>query len=68
MKQGKLIVTGDQFIDKPLAYIVDGLRMACGNQKKRDQTIETDDQNRVLRVSKIYSQNSENLVLELMLT
>jgi hypothetical protein len=59
-----LIVTGTQFIDKPLAYIVDGLRIASGNIPKWNQTLDQEDQKRVERIAQIYSQNKENLSLE----
>jgi GTP-binding protein EngB required for normal cell division len=64
LKQGKLIVTGDQFIDKPLSYIVDGLRIASGNLQKWDQKLDESDQKRVERVSLIYSQNKDKLTIE----
>ena len=30
LKQAQQIITGDQFGDRPLPYLIDGLRMACG--------------------------------------
>jgi len=53
IKQAKQIVTGDQFSTQELPYLVDALRAACDLKPRWDQTIRTDDLERVDRVKAI---------------
>jgi len=53
IKQTKQIVTGNQFSDKPLPYLVDALRMACDIKPRWHSTLEPDDQARIDRVKEL---------------
>ena len=53
IKQAKKIITGDQFSEKSLPYLVDALRVACGNKTRWQQSIDDDDLKRVLRIAQI---------------
>jgi GTP-binding protein EngB required for normal cell division len=64
LKQGRLIVTGNQFGSESLAYIVDGLRIAGGKDPKWGQSFNSDDLDRIKRVAKIYSDNKSNLTYQ----
>lgn len=64
LKQGRLIVTGTQFSNSSLAYIVDGLRIAGGKMPKWGESITSEDMDRIKRVAKIYSGNNNNLTYQ----
>ena len=64
LKQGRLIITGDQFGNESLAYIVDGLRIAGGKAPKWGESIKPDDLGRIQRVAKIYSGNKSDLTYQ----
>jgi hypothetical protein len=64
LKQGRLIVTGTQFSNCSLAYIVDGLRIAGGKMPKWGESITSEDMDRIKRVAKIYSGNNNNLTYQ----
>jgi GTP-binding protein EngB required for normal cell division len=53
IKQAKNVVCGNQFAERPLEYLVDALRLACGHKPAWGSTIEASDQARVSRVQKI---------------
>lgn len=53
IKQAKQIVTGDQFSTKPLAYLVDALRICCDNKPRWRQTMDADDLTRIQRIKNI---------------
>lgn len=53
IKQAKNIVCGSQFAERPLSYLVDGLRLACGQKTRWGSNIEADDLRRIERVSNI---------------
>lgn len=52
VKQAKQIVTGDQFSNKPLTYLADALRLACGIKPRWDSQLEAADRTRVERVQR----------------
>jgi GTP-binding protein EngB required for normal cell division len=53
IKQAKNIVCGNQFADRSLEYLVDGLRVACGLEAKWGQQPDADDAHRLARVRRI---------------
>jgi len=53
IKQAKNIVCGDQFSDRPLAYLVDALRLACGKELRWGSVIAPSDQIRIERVQEV---------------
>lgn len=57
--QASLIITGNQFTTKPLSYLVDGLRFACGLELRSQTVFDPEDQRRLDRVYKILSEAGE---------
>ena len=53
IKQAKQIITGNQFSERDLPYLVDALRLACDNKQKWGQDISVSDMVRVERIKKI---------------
>lgn len=53
IKQAKNIVCGNQFADRPLPYLVDALRLACGQELRWGSEIDGADLARVQRVQQI---------------
>lgn len=53
IKQAKNIVCGNQFSDRPLTYLVDGLRLACGREARWGSDIDAADLARIERVQHI---------------
>lgn len=53
IKQAKNIVCGDQFSDRSLNYLVDALRLACGQAIKWNSQIDGMDLERIKRVQQI---------------
>jgi GTP-binding protein EngB required for normal cell division len=53
IKQAKNIVCGNQFIDRALPYLVDGLRLACGKEPRWGSDIDAGDLVRIRRVQEI---------------
>ena len=49
IKQAKNIVCGKQFAERPLEYLVDALRQACGYEPKWESDIDAGDQERIER-------------------
>lgn len=64
IKQAKQIVTGNQFSDRDLPYLVDALRLACDNKQKWGQDISESDMVRVERIKKILQQSKGNRTYE----
>ena len=52
IKQAKKIVSGKQFTDISLEYLVDAIRSACNYTIKWDSIIQEEDQERIQRVRK----------------
>ncbi len=53
IKQAKNIVCGNQFADRPLSYLVDALRLACGNEMRWGSEIDSSDMARIERIRQI---------------
>jgi GTP-binding protein EngB required for normal cell division len=53
IKQAKNIVCGNQFADRSLEYLVDGLRVACGLEAKWGTKPDAEDVRRLVRVRRI---------------
>jgi GTP-binding protein EngB required for normal cell division len=53
IKQAKQIITGNQFSDKPLHYLVDALRLACDIKPRWHSAIDPDDLKRIERIKQI---------------
>ena len=60
IKQAKNIVCGKQFADRPLEYLVDALRQACGYTPRWGAIIDADDMGRIKRVQDILSLSKED--------
>ncbi|MBK8803321.1 MAG: hypothetical protein IPN71_14930 [Fibrobacteres bacterium] len=58
IKQAKLLVTGDQWVELP--YLVDGLRTACGNPMKWNTELNSEDRLRVDAIRSIYRGKSSS--------
>jgi len=52
-KQARQIVTGNQFSQKPLQYLTDALRLACGYKVRWNTEIEVGDLERLARVKQV---------------
>lgn len=53
IKQAKHIVCGNQFAERPLTYLVDGLRLACGQKKRWGSDLDVADLGRIERIQAI---------------
>lgn len=53
IKQARNIVCGNQFAERQLAYLVDGLRVACGQEMRWGSSLDAADLARVRRVQQI---------------
>ena len=60
IKQAKQIVTGNQFSDKPIHYLVDALRLACEYKPRWQSAIDPDDLNRIERIKQVLKHTKEN--------
>lgn len=60
IKQARLIVTGNQFSEKPLAYLVDGLRIACDIKPRWHSDLDAEDKIRIDRVRDVIKPSREN--------
>lgn len=60
IKQAKNIVCGNQFADRPLSYLVDGLRVACGQQVRWGSALDVQDLARIERVHHILKSPKES--------
>jgi GTP-binding protein EngB required for normal cell division len=52
-KQARQIVTGNQFNQKPLQYLTDALRQACGYKMRWNSALDPEDLGRIARVKEI---------------
>jgi hypothetical protein len=59
------IITGNQFSQQPLSYLVEGLRLCCGYKTKDDQSIDPDDLKRIERVKTILANESKSYAREI---
>jgi GTP-binding protein EngB required for normal cell division len=59
IKQAKQIVTGNQFSECTLPYLVDALRLACENKPMWGQSISDTDMARVERIKRIFRHPGE---------
>lgn len=64
IKQAKLIITGNQVSARELPYLVDALRVACGNEQKWNQILSTDDMVRIKRIQSIVQKSKGNRTYE----
>lgn len=53
LKQAKQIITGDQYSERLLPYLVDGIRLACGYAPQWGAAFDAGDQSRIDRIGKI---------------
>lgn len=60
IKQAKNVVCGQQFADRPLEYLVDALRLACGYEPKWGSIIDAEDQVRIERIHRIMHSSRED--------
>jgi GTP-binding protein EngB required for normal cell division len=64
IKQAKNIVCGNQFADRPLEYLVDALRIACGHKTRWGATLLAEDVGRVERVRSILASDKAGHTIE----
>lgn len=64
IKQAKNIVSGKQFTDTSLEYLVDAIRSACNYTIKWDSIIQEEDQERIQRVREIMQCSDDERVYE----
>lgn len=65
IKQVKQIITGDQFSNKPLTYLVDALRFACNNKLIwQTNSFDEEDLKRIERIKQILKTKKENRIHE----
>lgn len=60
IKQARNIVCGNQFAERPLSYLVDGLREACGQKMRWGLSLEANDLERVRRVQQIIKSSKDD--------
>ena len=60
IKQAKQIITGNQFSNKPLHYLVDALRLACDYKPRWHSSIDDEDMKRIERIKKLLKDTKEN--------
>jgi len=60
IKQAKQIITGNQFSEKPLHYLVDALRLACDIKPRWESSIDADDLKRIERIKQVLKLPKEN--------
>ncbi len=60
IKQAKQIVTGNQFSDKPLHYLVDALRLACDIEPRWLSFIDAEDMKRIERIKQVLKLTKES--------
>ncbi len=53
IKQAKQIITGNQFSEKPLPYLVDALRQACGYKPRWQATFDQEDLERIAKIQEV---------------
>lgn len=59
VKQARLIVTGDQFSQQSLQYLVDALRIACGYKPLTSTTLLEKDADRIARIREVLELSKE---------
>lgn len=59
IKQARLIVTGDQFGQGSLQYLVDALRIACGYKPISEKNLRQEDADRIARVKQVLELSKE---------
>jgi GTP-binding protein EngB required for normal cell division len=59
-KQAKHVVCGDQFAERELEYLVEGIRLACGTKPRWGGTLSADDAARVQRVHDILKRGAKD--------
>ncbi len=59
ISNARKIITGDQFSQKPLTYLVEGLRLCCGYKTKGVLSIEEEDLIRIERIRAIFLNESK---------
>lgn len=64
VKQAKQIITGNQFSDRSLTYLVDALRLACDTKPRWQQTISADDLARIERIKQVLKQPKDDRTYE----
>jgi len=64
IKQAKNIVCGKQFAERPLEYLVDALRQACGYELKWESDIDVADKVRIERIKQIMLFGNEDRTYE----
>lgn len=64
IKQAKNMVCGNQFADRSLDYLVDALRVACGQETRWGTQLDDPDLQRVARVRRILAAGKEGLHYE----
>lgn len=60
IKQAKQIVTGNQFSEKQLPYLVDALRQACGYKPRWQAAFDKEDLERIARIQSVIQLTKEN--------
>jgi GTP-binding protein EngB required for normal cell division len=58
LKQAQQIIAGDQFAQRPIEYVVDGLRLACDLRPRWNASISADDLQRVERVKDVLKKSA----------
>lgn len=53
IKQARLLITGNQFSQQPLPYLVDAIQVACGGKMHWNSEIAPDDMGRVTRIKQV---------------
>lgn len=64
IKQARQIITGNQFSDKPLPYLVGALRVACNYKPRWQQTFDAEDLKRIDRIKQVIKRAKENWTYE----
>lgn len=64
IKQVKQIITGDQFSNKSLPYLVDALRTACNYKPRWQISLDEEDIKRIEHIKQILKPEKEDRILE----
>ena len=64
IKQAKQIITGDQFSERTLSYLVDALRVACDTKPRWQEAVDADDLKRIARIRQILQQPKNHRAYE----
>ncbi|MEF8759185.1 MAG: dynamin family protein [Candidatus Accumulibacter sp. UW25] len=60
IKQAKQVITGNQFSEKPLHYLVDALRLACDINPRWQSSIDPEDLKRIERIKEVLKLTKED--------